>query len=393
MTIAEQLHLLGKGTTVSRKVLIAVACLAVVAIAAYLYLRNREEITPQDSRAVTVGIVLPLSGSMAEYGGNGRDGLVLAKEQLAQQGIHVNLLTQDTKEAPEGTVSAVRRLIDVDQVKYIIGGLTSGGVLAAAPYAQTKGVLFFSPAASAPGIPEIGDMIFRNWQSDTVLAEKFGEAAYQKLGLKNVAILHVSNEYGNTNAETFAKSFKAQGGNVALTRAFPQGASNFRDLVTTIKAQGGLDSLLLVGYPDEYRGLFDEIQQQGVKGLQILATDTFYTPSAPLDFGSAAEGVVCAVASKPGDDYEPRRRFADAYKKRFNKEPGLVSDTAYDALMLLVQAIQQTDGSPKSVSQHLLQIRDYQGAAGSTTFTETGDFKGGIALFRLSQGKFVPVGL
>jgi branched-chain amino acid transport system substrate-binding protein len=278
-------------------------------------------------------------------------------------------------------------------VKYIIGGLTSGGVLAAAPYAQTKGVLFFSPAASAPGIPEIGDMIFRNWQSDTLLAEKFAEAAYQKLGLRTIAILHVSNEYGLTNAGTFAKSFKARGGNVSLMRAFPQGTSNFRDLVTTIKSQVGIDSLLLAGYPDEYRGLFDEIQRQGVRGIQILATDTFYTPSAPTDFGSAAEGVVCAVAAKPSDDYEPRQRFAVNYKKRFNKEPGLVSDTAYDALLLVAQAIRQTDGSPKAVSQYLLRIRDYQGAAGPTTFTDTGDITGGIALFRLSQGKFVPVGL
>ncbi|HET7200954.1 MAG TPA: penicillin-binding protein activator [Burkholderiales bacterium] len=379
-----------------RIVVTVVVCLAVV-IVGFLVFRaghgpSSKGAPATGSQVIKIGVVLPLSGSMAEYGNNGRDGLLLAKEDLAREGVDADLLIQDSKDVPEGTVTSVKRLIDVDGVKYIIGGLTSAGVLAAAPYAQQKGVLFFTPAASAPGIPEIGDLVFRNWQSDTALATMFGKAAFEKLKLRNVAILSVSNDYGNTNSATFASSFKAAGGQVALQRSFPQGTTDFRDLVTKVRALSGIDSLLIIAYPDEYRAAFGEIKAQSLKGAQLLTSDTLYSPQMLADLGSAAEGTVCAVAAKPGEDYEPRKKFIAAYKARFGKDVGLVSDTAYDALRLVVSGIRATDGAPKSVSRWLLAQRDYPGVAGKTTFTPTGDFQGGMTLYRVQGGKFVEIG-
>lgn len=354
--------------------------------------RARRDAPTDSSRPVRIGVLLPLSGSMAEYGENGRDGLVLAKEDLARQGKKVELLVQDTGDSPEGTVTAVKRLIDANGVRYIIGGLTSAGVLAAAPYAQERGVLFFTPAASAPGIPEIGDMIFRNWQSDDALAAGFGDKAYDRLGLRRLAILYVSNEYGTTNAEAFAQAFRKRGGEVRLQRAFPQGATDFRDFVTRVRSVDGLDSVLLVAYPDEYRALFGEIRTQGLQA-QVLTSDTFFSPAMLTELGPKAEGVVCAVAAKPSADYRPRAEFIAAYRARFGRAPGLVSDTAYDALRLVIGGIGATDGTPAGVSRWLLSVRRYPGVAGETTFTATGDFEGGMALYRVREGSFAEVTL
>ncbi|MGB9620757.1 MAG: ABC transporter substrate-binding protein, partial [Armatimonadota bacterium] len=85
---------------------------------------------PQE--AVLIGVALPLSGTMAEYGQNAREGLILASEELLRRPEmkKFQLIYQDTKDAPQDTVDAVRRLIDVYGVRFIIGGLTSSGVLA-----------------------------------------------------------------------------------------------------------------------------------------------------------------------------------------------------------------------------------------------------------------------
>ena len=154
------------------------ALVALAAVAFFVF--NR----PQNTEAVRIGVVLPLSGSMAEYGDNGRNGLTLAQEELSRDAAMrgVELIYQDSGDTPEGSVTAVRRLIDVEGVQYIIGGLTSSGTLAAAPYAQERGVLFFTPAASAPGIPEIGDMVFRNWPADDTIARALDEL--YALGMK-----------------------------------------------------------------------------------------------------------------------------------------------------------------------------------------------------------------
>jgi branched-chain amino acid transport system substrate-binding protein len=366
----------------------SIAVILGAGIAYFVYGQYRHAPAANDG-ALRIGVVLPLSGSMAEYGDNARSGLLLAESELAGKGIKLDLIVQDTKDAPEGTVTSVKRLIDSYGVKYIIGGLTSAGVLAAAPYAQQRGVLFFTPAASAPGIPEIGDLVFRNWQSDTALAAMFGAAAADRLTLRHVAVLSVSNDYGKTNSTTFAATFSARGGQVLLQRSFPQNVTDFRDLITTVRAMNGLDSILLIAYPDDYRALFGETKAQGLKGVQILTSDTFFSPRMLADLGTAAEGTVCAVAAKPGPDYQPRKEFIAAYKARFGKDPGLVSDTAYDALRLVVAGVRGSNGDPHGVASWLHALRGYPGAAGLTTFTSTGDFEGGMSLFRVHDGNFV----
>jgi branched-chain amino acid transport system substrate-binding protein len=355
----------------------------------------------QQGEATNIGVVLSLSGSMAEYGQNGKEGLTLAMEQLrARKDIKpFELLYQDAKDAPQDTVNAVRRLIDVDKAKFIIGGLTSSGVLAAAPYAQQHGVLFFSPAASAPGIPEIGDLVFRNWPSDDAVARQYG-AAVRKRGVQSVAILHVSNDYGKTNSEAFSAAFTAGGGHVLLKKAFPQGTTDFKTLITQVAALKNVQKVFVIAYPDEYRAFFQQIALAKLDSHNILTSDTFYSPQTLSDFAPLAEGVICAVAAKPGANYQPRKKFVAAYRARFKKkdgtpkDPGLVSDTAYDALYLVATGISKTDGSPKAVSDWLLHhVKDYTGAAGVTNFTNTGDVKGSLALYQVKSGKFVPVGL
>jgi branched-chain amino acid transport system substrate-binding protein len=370
--------------------------LGAIAIVLAIFFWTRQS---SNAGAVKIGIILPLSGSMAEYGQNGREGLTLAAEELAAKSDikKIELLYQDTKDAPQDTVNAVRRLIDVDNVHFIIGGLTSSGVLAAEPYVKQREVLLFTPAASAPGIPD-GKFVFRNWPADDAMAKKFGEAVYHR-GIRKVAILHVSNDYGNTNATGFTSAFEALGGSVAFRRAFPQGTTDFKSLVTQLSGLKGIDRVLVVAYPDEYRAFFQELAKSTVKPAAVLTYDTFYSPTLVSEIGGLTEGVVCAVAAKPGDDYEPRKAFIEAYKKRFRtangspKLPGLVSDTAFDALMLIATAISKTDGTPRAVADYLHSVKDYPGVAGVTNFTDTGDINGSLALYQVKNGSFVPLGL
>lgn len=347
--------------------------------------------------AVTIGIVLPLSGSMAEYGQNAKEGLTLASEELGRDPKmkKLNLLYEDTKDAPQDTVTAVHRLIDVNGVKFIIGGLTSSGVLAAAPYAQQRGVLFFTPAASAPGIPEIGNLIFRNWPPDDAMARKFGEAAFHH-GAREVAILSVSNDYGNTNANGFAGAIQAAGGKVSFRHSFPQGTTDFRTVVAQISSLKDIDHVLVVAYPDEYRAFFQELAKSSIRPSMVLTSDTFYSPSLVNEIGNLTDGVVTAVAAKPAESYAPRKSFVDAYEHRFKtqdghpKPPGLASDTSYDALKIVVSAISNTDGTPNAVADYLHKnIKDYPGAAGPTTFTAVGDVEGNLALYQVRAGKFI----
>lgn len=373
-----------------KKTLAGVLVVALVVVGALVLWRAM----PQEAGKPTIGIVLPLSGSMAEYGENAKEGIMLANADLGADGFR--LIFQDSRGDPQETVSAVRRLVDVDGVRYIVGGLTSTGVLAAAPYAQRRGVLFFSPAASAPGIPEIGNLILRNWPSDDAIGRLYGEYVASH-GVQAVAIVYVSNDYGNTNAAAFGAGFEKNGGVVLLRRSYAPGATDFKAIVSQLVSLDKDARVLVVGYPDEYRAFFQELASSSVAPGRILVTDTFFSEALVKELGARANGVVCGVAAKPGPDYAPRREFIERYSAKFRgadgkpRAPGLVSDTAYDAIRLVALAIKHTDASPPSVSAYLVNdVRNYQGVAGVTNFTETGDVQGQLALYEVVDDKFVP---
>ena len=66
--------------------------------------------------------------------------------------------------------------------------------------------------------------------------------------------------------------------------------------------------------------------------------------------------------------------FVSAYRRKYNEDPDIYAAHGYDALKLLVHAMNRAGGSrPDDVRLGLNGIHDYEGAAGLTTFDKNGD--------------------
>lgn len=61
----------------------------------------------------------------------------------------------------------------------------------------------------------------------------------------------------------------------------------------------------------------------------------------------------------------------------YDKDPNPYTVNAYDGVMLLVDAIQNTDGSGPAVSEYLHHQTNYQGFGAQYNFTESGDIENG----------------
>ena len=66
--------------------------------------------------------------------------------------------------------------------------------------------------------------------------------------------------------------------------------------------------------------------------------------------------------------------FAAKYSARYGSNPGIASDTGYDTLMVIADAIQRTKTFDISVVKEAMLKSDYSGASGKITF----DAKGGV---------------
>ena len=70
---------------------------------------------------------------------------------------------------------------------------------------------------------------------------------------------------------------------------------------------------------------------------------------------------------------EISNKFITNYISKYKKSPAMPADMAYDAMMLILHAIDSIGLSPEKVQILLSQTKDFPGASGTITFDKNGD--------------------
>lgn len=346
------------------------------------------------SKEVRIGVILPLTGSAAVWGENAKMGIEIALDEINSsggiKGKKIRLIYEDSQSLPSNAVSALQKLISTDKVSVVIGDITSSSVLAMAPIAEKKHVVLLSPGASNPDISKAGDYIFRNWQSDALEGSVDAHFAYEKLGYHKAATLCVNNAYGTGLKDVFEDVFQKLGGKIVISESFQQGETDMRSQIKKV-AEANPDLIYMPGYPPEMAIVLRQAKEMGIK-IQFLSVQAFDDPKILEIAGRAAEGVIFSVPKPPDISNPVVSNFIKKYKERFNKEPGVCSDTGYDALKIVCWAISQaTEVSGPAIQVQLLKLKDFPGAAGATTFDSNGDVVRDFIFKRIESGKPVQV--
>ena len=109
--------------------------------------------------------------------------------------------------------------------------------------------------------------------------------------------------------------------------------------------------------------------------------------------GDAVEGLVYPSPTfDPDGEGEVLRRFVQGYRDMFGEGFDVYSAHAYDALMILAEAIQQEGLRPENISFYLNAMNAFPGAAGETTFDNDGNARKFHRMFVIRDGQAVPVG-
>jgi branched-chain amino acid transport system substrate-binding protein len=370
-----------------KKLWIGIGIVVVVALAIVLIITQ----TKREPKEIKIGVILPLTGSAAVWGENAKMGLEIALEEVNEaggvMGKKVKLIFEDSQSDPAKAVSSLQKLIATDKVPVVIGDIASSSVLAMAPIAERSKVVLLSPGASNPDISKAGEYIFRNWQSDALEGEVDARFAYEHLGYRKMAILYVNNAYGSGLKTVFEQSFQRMGGKILISEAFEQGATDMRSQLRKIRAVNP-DAIYMPGYPTEMAILLRQAKELGIK-TPFLSVQAFDDPKILQIAKDAAEGVIFSVPKPPDPSNPVVSNFVRKYKERFNKEPGVCSDTGYDALKIIVWAMSQGAFSGSEIQKQLLKLKDFPGAAGLTTFDKNGDVIKPFIFKTVKGGRFV----
>jgi branched-chain amino acid transport system substrate-binding protein len=373
----------------SRKtaIAIAVAILVLVVVAGVVFTQSVTNQSPYG-----VGAVLPLTGSAAIWGKNSQRGINLALPEINDhggiKGRKITVLYEDSQSEPRIATSALQKLITIDHVPAVIGDIASSSVLAMAPIAEANKVVLLSPGASNPDISNAGKYIFRNWQSDALEGRLDAQYAASSLKWKRVAILFINNAYGAGLAKVFTETFTRTGAQVIASESFAQGATDMRAQITKI-ASLKPDGIYMPGYPPEMAIILKQMKELGA-AIPILSVQAFDDPSIIASVGAAADGVIYSIPKPPEESNPVVANFKKKYANAYGEQPGVTSDTGYDAIRIIAYAIEHGGYSGPQIRAVLATLKDFPGAAGPTTFDSHGDVNREFEFIKIANGKTVP---
>jgi branched-chain amino acid transport system substrate-binding protein len=366
---------------------------AVIILAGIYYGVSKKPTAPTIKEPIKIGVIAPLSGEMANWGESMKGGIEIAVDELNStggiDGRRIEIILEDNQACDKtASVTAFRKLIDVDKVKVVMIGC-SGATLAVAPLAEENKVILLTPMASAAKISEAGDFIFRTSISDNIQGKILGKYIIEKLNFKKIGVIYVNNDYGLGLFDNLKSTFENMGGKIVQAEKYEFGATDFKTQLIKIKAQSP-DALLIISYGSEGGLIAKQARELGIN-IQIIGTDNFGTKEVVESGKSAVEG---AIFSTPAlDETKPEIQILKAeFQKRYGKEPPIliaVAD-AYDAAKILLKAIQMKGYDAFGIKDYLYSVKDYLGVTGIITINKNGDAEKPIFLQTIKNGQFVP---
>lgn len=339
---------------------------------------------------VVIGMLGPLSGDYATYGTSVANGVELAINEAnasGQYSYRFVLRKEDTRGDQTQALNAINKLIELDQVTAIVGAVLSGETHTAAPTAQDEGVPTITPSATASGISEIGDYIFRNVITDDVQAAQMAEYAVKELGLKRLAILYSNNDYGVGLRRAFEETAKSLGAEVVAVESYLDGDSNFSAQLTNIAAQNP-EALYIGGYYTEAAKIAQQAALQGLK-VRLMGADGFDSPELINLGGAAVEGALFTSGFYNGTKDPLAAEFVRKYEAAYGSKPDMFAANAYDSARIIIEAIQAVGPNRAAVRDWIANVKDFPGVTGLTTFAENGDAVKPLYILRVENGQFV----
>ena len=343
---------------------------------------------PGEPGVIKIGCVLSTTGLLGPMGQDMMAAARLAVEEInAQGGIlgkQVKLIEEDDATEAAKCLERVRKLVEIDGVKVLVGGMTSGASMATGPYLAAKEVVMISPSATSPAIAtqEWKKWLFRTTPDDAFQGKVLAQIIMEK-GFTRLATIVQDNPYGVGLEKALVDSLGEARwtGTHVVSIHFDPAKKDYRTELSQIRDRNP-DVVLAVTYAEDGIIVFRQALEMGLDKIAWLGCDGNYGPGM-FEEPSCAEFMAKAIvagtraAGPSGTTYD---KFAEAYKKAVGRDPSVYCDTTYDAIMLIARAIERAGKyEAAAIREALLEIgQDYDGASGTITFAENGDRVSGI---------------
>ena len=366
-------------------------------------------------KTIKIGINLPFTGADAHDAELIKDGATLAIDEANAAGgvagykIDVLLLDDGTATAgqydPAQAATNARKMVSDDSVVAAIGPQMSGSGKAMSPILSQGDLATITPSSTNPDItnpkfaaqyrPAGKAIYFRTVTTDAFQGPNMANYFADTLKVKSVYVLDDSGAYGVGLADAFEAQAKKRGINVLGRDQLNPKEADYTTTLTKIKSlnpdalyYGGVAQAGVKVVKQSYDILPDIIKSggDGVYGAEILTGAGF----------PAAQGWYATTASPNMVENPDAAPMIERFVKKYGKQPDNYSITAYDAALVILDAVKTVAASGKDVTRDAvrdaIQQSHVKTLQGEVSFDANGDIENRVvSVFRITRNDKYPL--
>jgi branched-chain amino acid transport system substrate-binding protein len=290
---------------------------------------------------VKLAYVGEISGQLAVSGGNFRDGIILAVEEINARGgmlkQKLDLTLYDTQTNPGVARAQMQKAIDGEPY-VIFGPVLSGNVKVTLEIVKQAEVPQFIGGEAADLITLGNPYMFRTSFGQQIGMPKIANYIRDELKAKSIALIWVNNDFGKAGRDQLLRELKARNIRLAADVSTEAGQVDFAADVVKLKAANA-DAVFVYSNEEECARIMREARKQGLKGPFVGDTTLLSQKTIELA-AAAANGVVGHVGLTVDAPIPEVKAFGERFQKRFKYKPdhnGLKGYTAVYAMRFVTE--------------------------------------------------------
>ncbi len=325
--------------------------IVIVVIIVIVLFASQNNSRPQTVNApIKIGAVISLTGDAAPWGGYAKNGMDLAVNEINAgggiDGRKVEVVYEDDHTDPKQGVSAFNKLVSIDHVEGIIGGVFDFTAQPLIPLALNEKVAFISPSNfRIAGGFDLNEQSFVMRTDFNQTVEKI-EPFIASSSIKKLAVVHFKSTFGGEIAKTLDGVMKGLGRQGIIDEPYDKiGNNDFKTTIIKLKS-AGVDGVFLDMVANDPLIFLKQAKQLGFSPSIITyngLTDAFSneTDKSPMN------GVIILnweIASP---------QFNDMYEKAYGIPATKSADRYFDAVYVMAEGIAKADSLlPTSGFEH-----------------------------------------
>lgn len=352
----------------------------------------------QDVQTVKIAHAGPLSGGIAHIGKDTENGVRLAIDDLNAQNLVIGgkkikfeIAAEDDAGDPRQATAVAQKLCD-QKVAGVVGHLQSGtSIPASAVYAKCD-LPHITASASNPDLTKPGyKTSFRLIANDNALGAALALFGADHQKLKSVAIIDDRTAYGQGVASVFKATALQKGLKVVGEEFTNDKATDFMAILTAIKSKKP-DAIFYGGLDAQAGPMLRQMEQLGLGNVKFFGGDALCTEKLPELSGKtpALKNVTCATGGASVDKMQGGADWKKRYDAKFPGQFQIYSPYAYDAAMVLADAMKRANSVDPKVFGPFIAKTEYKGVTANIAFTAKGELTTpAVTLYTFKDGSRV----